>query len=126
MAQFDTLLIDGGFAIGSTDYAEHYPNDWRNTRIVVTVIAGGYAIPMPPLAWQEALLEVCGPQGWDTSSGMLVPPNCLSWMSSRIIQTSSTSSPCKKGWRWPRIGKINGMLHWHRAPAPRPLAAGWR
>jgi hypothetical protein len=46
MAQFDTLLIEGGFALGSTDYAEHYPNDWRNTRIVVTVIAGGYAIPM--------------------------------------------------------------------------------
>ena len=46
MAQFDTLLIEGGFAIGSTDYAEHYPSDWRNTRIVVTVIAGGYAIPM--------------------------------------------------------------------------------
>jgi hypothetical protein len=46
MARFDTLLSDGGFAVGSTDYAEHYPNDWRNTRIVVTVIAGGYAIPM--------------------------------------------------------------------------------
>ena len=43
MAQFDTLLIDGGFAIGSTDYDEHYPNDWQNTRIVVTVLAGGYA-----------------------------------------------------------------------------------
>lgn len=36
MARFDTLLIDGGFAIGSTDYAEHYPNDRRNTRIVAT------------------------------------------------------------------------------------------
>jgi hypothetical protein len=46
MARFDTLLIDGGFAIGATDYAEHYPNDQRNTRIVVTVVAGGYAIPM--------------------------------------------------------------------------------
>jgi hypothetical protein len=46
MAQFDTLLIDGGFAIGSTDYDEHYPNDWHNTRIVVTVLAGGYAVPM--------------------------------------------------------------------------------
>jgi hypothetical protein len=45
MARFDTLLIDGGFAIGATDYAEHYLNDQRNTRIVVTVVAGGYAIP---------------------------------------------------------------------------------
>jgi hypothetical protein len=46
MARFDTLLTDGGFAIGSTDYDEHYPNDRYNTRIVVTVVASGYAIPM--------------------------------------------------------------------------------
>jgi hypothetical protein len=46
MARFDTLLIDGGFAIGATDYTEHYSNDQRNTRIVITVVAGGYAIPM--------------------------------------------------------------------------------
>jgi hypothetical protein len=25
MAQFNTLLIDGGFAISSTDYIEHIP-----------------------------------------------------------------------------------------------------
>jgi hypothetical protein len=47
MAQFDALLIDGGFAVGSTPYVDHYPGDQRNTRIVVTVASPrGHAVPM--------------------------------------------------------------------------------
>jgi hypothetical protein len=47
MAQFETLLIDGGFATGVTRYAGHYPGDQRNARIVVTIASiGGHAIPM--------------------------------------------------------------------------------
>src|SRR6266849_5331596 len=47
MAQFETLLIDGGCATGVTRYADHYLGDQRNARIVVTIASiGGHAIPM--------------------------------------------------------------------------------
>jgi len=47
MARFDSLLIDNGFAIGSTSYADRYPGDEHNARIVLTAtLGGGYAISM--------------------------------------------------------------------------------
>jgi len=46
MARFDPLLINT-FAIGSTHYADQYPGDEQNARIVLTVTPeGGHAIPM--------------------------------------------------------------------------------
>jgi hypothetical protein len=37
MARFDALLIEHGFAVGSTPFEDRYPGDEHNARIVLTV-----------------------------------------------------------------------------------------
>jgi len=37
MAKFDSVLFDGGFAVGSTIYEDYYQGDDRQNRIVLTI-----------------------------------------------------------------------------------------
>jgi hypothetical protein len=77
MVQFNTSLVDGGFAVGWTLYDDCYPGDEDNARIVLTVtIAGNHSIPMiVDTGSQWCILNPELAEAWGLMSAALYAPS---------------------------------------------------